>query len=56
MLESKFVFLWLFNIFLEMVIVFSSSCLINLDSLVNFKIDIEYFKIVKKGGGYKGKV
>ena len=62
MSESKFVFLWLLNISLEMVTVSSSPRPTNLDSSVNvktdteyLKTDTEYLKIAKKGGGHKGK-
>lgn len=47
------VFLLDLIIFLEMMIVFLR--LLNLEILVDIDIDIDYFKIVKKGGGYKGK-
>lgn len=40
--------------FVEMVIVVSSFRLLNLDIIKEVEIEIDYFKIVKKGGGYKG--
>ena len=55
MSESKFVFLWLLHISVEMVTVSSSPRPTNLDSSVNVKTDTEYLKIAKKGGGHKGK-
>ena len=55
MSESKFVFLWLLHISLEMVTVSSSPRPTNLDSSVSVKTDTEYLKIAKKGGGHKGR-
>lgn len=53
MLCDGYLYCWC-NFLLEMVIVVSSFCLVNFDSLLEVDMEIDYLKIVKKGGGYKG--